>query len=544
MDLQVKCFNTQLEEIFISNFNIGRRDFNNFQEFNSYLLDGFYRAFENMNGKDYIIVYGFGETKINVLRYNPMEWSGSSYVAIPKFISDTKGVINIKNTDNECFMWCLIASRHEGKHHAERVSHYNKPDYITEWIFKKTDLPMPVNKIQYFEKANNVKINVYTLDSDDKTRIPLYISKHKSEELINLFYYNKHYCLIKNFSRFCGNDDQHVCPNCLAKYANRVCYSNHLDVCKELNESGSFVKMPKDFVGKNKKTGKEFTIKSTTAFNSYSKQKRLPVVMYADFESNLEACDNHKKKNVVAKHTPNSFRLRIESDVDLGIPFDYAYTGSDVDLKFIELLVNDLEEVIQTKLRECCSKNSKPILTSEEEKSFQLCKDCRFCSKPLKSDRVRDHCHFTGKYEGAAHSKCNIKAYQMFKGKINIPVIFHNANYDIRCFISAFQKIKGDACVSKISGIPCNMELFKSININNFNIICSYAHLSSSLDTLIKNLPDSKKNLLKTIATDENFELIKKKGFYPYELITSIDRLDFPITDLKREHFNSKLTVN
>ena len=55
----------------------------------------------------------------------------------------------------------------------------------------------------------------------------------------------------------------------------------------------------------------------------------------------------------------------------------------------------------------------------------------------------------------------------MFKGKTNIPVIFHNANYDIKCFISAFQKLKGDECViDNIGGIPSNMEIYKSININ------------------------------------------------------------------------------
>ena len=126
---------------------------------------------------------------------------------------------------------------------------------------------------------------------------------------------------------------------------------------------------------------------------------------------------------------------------------------------------------------------------------------------------MRDHDHYTGKYEGGAHQFCNVKAFQMFKGKANIPIVFHNANYDIKCFMSAFQKLKGDdAVIENIGGIPCNMEIFKSININSYSIIDSYAHLSSSLDKLLKNLPSEKKVLLRTLASnDEEFALINKK---------------------------------
>ena len=37
--------------------------------------------------------------------------------------------------------------------------------------------------------------------------------------------------------------------------------------------------------------------------------------------------------------------------------------------------------------------------------------------------KVRDHCHFTGKFLGAAHNNCNLnRNYDKFK----IPVFFHN----------------------------------------------------------------------------------------------------------------------
>ena len=40
--------------------------------------------------------------------------------------------------------------------------------------------------------------------------------------------------------------------------------------------------------------------------------------------------------------------------------------------------------------------------------------------------KVRDHCHYTGKYRGAAHSVCNLKLNVPYE----IPVVFHNgSNY-------------------------------------------------------------------------------------------------------------------
>ena len=49
--------------------------------------------------------------------------------------------------------------------------------------------------------------------------------------------------------------------------------------------------------------------------------------------------------------------------------------------------------------------------------------------KPCK---VRDHCHYTGRYRGAAHSSCNLR-YQIPK---DIPVVFHNGStYDYHFII-------------------------------------------------------------------------------------------------------------
>ena len=53
-------------------------------------------------------------------------------------------------------------------------------------------------------------------------------------------------------------------------------------------------------------------------------------------------------------------------------------------------------------------------LTPEEGFSFYMTDECYICNKPFYKDKknnyikVRDHCHYTGKYKGAAHKICNL----------------------------------------------------------------------------------------------------------------------------------------
>ena len=79
-------------------------------------------------------------------------------------------------------------------------------------------------------------------------------------------------------------------------------------------------------------------------------------------------------------------------------------------------------------------------LTKELLKSYQDAKVCYFYGKIILKNvsidknyqKVRDHCHYTGKYRGAAHSICSLK----FKVPNEIPVVFHNgSNYDYHFII-------------------------------------------------------------------------------------------------------------
>ena len=68
--------------------------------------------------------------------------------------------------------------------------------------------------------------------------------------------------------------------------------------------------------------------------------------------------------------------------------------------------------------------NKNVIMSEEEEHLFQQSNSCWICKKLIDNDeeKVRDHCHLTGKFRGAAHGSCNIN-FQLAK---NVPVIFRN----------------------------------------------------------------------------------------------------------------------
>ena len=87
-------------------------------------------------------------------------------------------------------------------------------------------------------------------------------------------------------------------------------------------------------------------------------------------------------------------------------------------------------------------------LTVEETKSYEKQKVCYICKKESSTDKnakktfklyhkVRDYCHYTGKFRGAAHSISNLK----YKTPKEIPVVFHNGStYDYQFIIKQLAK--------------------------------------------------------------------------------------------------------
>ena len=180
------------------------------------------------------------------------------------------------------------------------------------------------------------------------------------------------------------------------------------------------------------------------------------------------------------------------------------------------------------------------ILKKPEQKDKRKAKqktNCYLCQKPLLQkyyrDAVKDHCHLTGNYRGAAHNNCNLKL-RINPKTDQIPVVFHNLRgYDAHHLMQAMANLQKEVkCVAN------NMEKYITISVDGLRFIDSLNFLQGSLDSLVKGTP---KEALKITSTISNGgDLLYKKGIYPYEYMDSFEK--FNETSLpKKEDFYSKL---
>ena len=98
-----------------------------------------------------------------------------------------------------------------------------------------------------------------------------------------------------------------------------------------------------------------------------------------------------------------------------------VYRGKDCVSRFISCILDEYEY---------CKKiprdyfNKSLIMSAEEEEMSQNACNCWICGKlfDLIDKKVRDHCHISGTFRGAAHFSCNAN----FKISKKVPVVFHN----------------------------------------------------------------------------------------------------------------------
>ena len=154
-----------------------------------------------------------------------------------------------------------------------------------------------------------------------------------------------------------------------------------------------------------------------------------------------------------------------------------------------------------------------------EEEEFAAATECHICQKYFTEDdvRVRDHCHITGIYRGAAHNKCN----RSFRLTDKIPVIFHYVKgYDSHLIMQEIGKFK-----MNISVIPNNLKKYMAFFLsNNLKFIDSLQFMNDSLEKLAKNITISAMKY--TSQEFQDVELMKRKGVYLYDYMDSFDKFN------------------
>ena len=475
---------------------------------------------------------------------------GGSYIPLPEWLAKKKAVINPKNTDEECFKWAVLAALHheEVDVHPERITKLEP--YAEQYDWSGLKFPVALNMIGKFEKNNpNIAINVLFTNKNS-----IYIGRKSQfngerQKQANLLMVvdgeNRHYTAVKNLSRLLtALNTKHkagyiYCMNCLNGFHKESARDKHYEYCSSHGEVK--IKMPKE----NKKW---------LQYHDGQCQFKVPFMLYADFESILKPMDERYKDKInqlKSKRKGESYTEKINTHVPSGwcVYSKFAYGDVPDPLKLyrgkdcVETFVEHIEAEVK-RLYETFPQQPMMELTDILEREHEAVETCHICFKPFddpKNRKVRDHCHYTGIYRGAAHNSCNLK----YRIPDHIPIAFHNlSGYDAHLFIRELGRKFNKEDIGVIAenkekyisfSVKINVKLagvtdkdgkpvYKKVQLR---FIDSCRFMASSLDKLASNLADKQcENLRQFYSEEEKFKLMRRKGVYPYEYMDSWERFE------------------
>ena len=550
------------------------------------------KTFQGENSSGGSIFYvGISDIKIYLFKTKTVVNSG--YIKLPEKIAKKQVCINIENKDNYCFIYCYLFhlyGKEFVKKDPQRPSKYkfkisdNKEQIIIEQVGTKTSDFTPINikginltegitekDIRVFEKLNNISVNLFYVEEENNSvkysplpSLSFYKDKMNllilsDDKLTNKNVINNHCVYIKNLNGLFFNKETHnttfVCEFCLNGYSTEEsknkCFKFHVDndeePCQEI--------YPKE--GKN-----------IVQWSSKDVKKCLknPYFIACDFEAfTTKKCVNNCSKfkpcvyclnggnitkdlKVIEQHIPASYGLYL---IDVYNPKNSIKIISQPEqdlLKFQLNFVEDLQRLKKIVKLNVVGKNIKLEITEDLTKIRNETNNCYLCNSDLKNTiKHIDHDHLDGSFRGIACQECNTNL--SFKGW-KLPVIVHNLkSYDSHFIVKALANYKSNVLKNDVKNnhdfeiIPLTAEKYLSISFDEFKFIDSYQFLSSSLETLGKNLTHEQKFFTKSyydslnISNEITFDDFCNKGFFPYSWFDDFSKFNevtFPnIKDFK-----------
>lgn len=486
-------------------------------------------------------------------------------------LRNKRGILIIKNQDQYCLLYCIAARLHSKSIPFDlRGSPESYVDIIKDFDISGIHFPISIEEITRLEKQNrskHFKVNVfmeieneiyqhrqYHLDEDDDPTkiIPVNVLLSEVKNINGETFF--HFSLIENESKFFSAvyttkkgqtcySRSGTCSKCISRFSSDEKLKRHEEVCVQ---GGEALKPILKF--------KELSNKLT--FEKPWLQYPHLYTGYVDFESLLEknekptdVCSDCQIQNLT--NCPHSFTVSLHKHKAINfcliivnryceVVYEKIYTGEDASCVFLETL-----KELEGQIRESCAKNENMIFTAKDSENFEVSNTCHICNFRIhkKTDKVRDHCHQTGRYIGPAHVVCNLNR----KEKAVMKIFAHNfSGYDSHLIIENLSH----PSVTSVSVIPKSGEKFMVIEINNTFTICdSMMFLTGSLDSLSKSLPKDHKYMLLRQSTLLNrlphmgyFYVLFEKWKYPYEYAQSMADLENTFTLPPIECFHNTLT--
>ena len=109
---------------------------------------------------------------IHIAKYKPLK--GASYLPLPEQLAAKKAIVNVRNTDDQCFKWSVLSALHPVTKNPQRQCKYEEHEHKLDWSGLgatpgRCDAGgVTLDKIPLFEKRNRVSINVYGCDITKK----------------------------------------------------------------------------------------------------------------------------------------------------------------------------------------------------------------------------------------------------------------------------------------------------------------------------------------------------------------------------------------
>ena len=490
-------------------------------------------------------------------------FSGSKHNPLPKKIADKKAVINMENSDSECFKWAVTRALNPTINHPERVTkELRKQSEELDWLGVEFPTPIDSRSIKAFEDKNGININVFSADETHNT-FPIRISggygKTTAEgcerRTVRLFLWDGHYSVVKSMSRLASSQlsrkehKKFVCDACLCAFGTDELLKRHCELCLHHDHQRQIYPEPG----------------STVRFERHERTQEFPIAVYADFECYVEPLQEYPQTQTqpkessttpYQKHSPSGFSYYVKCmDDSILEPELVCYTqqheGEDVAAKFVD----SVEAVVHRFYNR--TKDVKPItMTHNTTMRHRAATECYACGGCFTPDdyKVADHCHYTGRYRGAAHNSCNLR---MATPKF-VPVYFHNLEgYDAHLFVKNLGVTDGSIkCIPKTEEryISFSKELVvdtvedadarqKKVK-RELRFLDSFKLMSSSLNKLAGGLGiDDFTNLDRYYRnagyTTSQRGLLKQKGVYPYEFMSEFSRLGETSLPSKDRFFSS-----
>ena len=546
---------------------------------------------------------------LNTYRYQPFAGSSyiptPKFLANKRCIINIKNGPG----DNQCFKWCVLAHKfgHKVNENSKfNSSIYNREKWVNSIDWNGINFPTSLLDIDVFERNNKdwaIHVIRVTKSITSEKIIPTIVRKTKyfncrKYHMVLLMIVdektgNRHYTLVTDHNRLLKTNftnKSKLCWNCMTTFRIRTTkegqtkdilrYNNHVMNCIK-NDAiqvtfPNYKKMKFRHIGHMKRN--EFNI--TADFECLMGK---PPIIRNDDEI-IEKCEEENKISILSTHKVFSVALHVTSDrfQDQFEPITYREGEDGIEnagYMFCKILYDNMEKINHLYQTEC----NKPMdeLTENEQKEFDNGRFCSICEEEikcklshhqwinlmkekictddptekdklyvdpatLKGPKVRDHCHWTGKYRGIAHAFCNSQFRE--RGKtVKTSVFLHNGSrYDNHVILQNLYKFLRDNKESfeNPSVIAKTMETFMQIKLDcNTLIKDSLNFLGGSLDKLVKNLKDEGRKTGRTRElfkhtfsyfdklcqtnedlTEEDFDLLTRKNVYPYEYMTDLSK--------------------